>query len=822
MEKSDEKNGQLTRAGRPGGIAAAVAENPWTPYVLVSLAVLAAYWPLLGGWTLFTSDAVPYQIPEKTVIRECLLAGRLPLINPYILCGSPILPNIATGALYPLNALLLVGSNIYGFNLFVFVHIALAGLAATLLLERGIRVHPMAAALGGASFALSGPILGAADKGFIASAWLIPLFLLGVILSERSVERGKAGKRRLLPSPAPALLAVASLTLLLLSGNFMEAYVAVAATGIGALANAWTGSRRPVADTLKTLLRYSILAAFATALAAPQIIPTVMAAKISYRAGGIPLGEAAKWSFPPVRTIEHLVPHFFGTRGGTPGFSFPEGAYAKSGFLQHGDAPWFDSVFVSVPILCGCVLALLAAAWRPRNKNDGDASLKPTLFPLAAVVFFILMAYGKRFPLYAACHAALPGFNVFRHPEKFIEFANLGLVILGVWGLDSALANPKRGLEHLKKAAFILAWTCAIVLAAVAVPAFLKTAPPDAKLLAEWRGAMACATLLSIGLAACSALFLKNKANVLAALFAIALGHSLFLLHAVHWAIPSRRLETAFANNWVSKAAPKLDKSLWRVYADPRFTLHLETPGDTTSKLEKAVLDSAASLACNACAVEKIKTPGGFSALMEKKYLDFISFRRHPANILMDILSVKIVAVPSGRSGHSYMWNNDARPRIETLTEFDTAESAEQAKKMVFGRKAEGKYRLVLSDLPKGWSPPDEPGRAPSVEILEDSPGLLIAKVKGGPAWLVFRDWKTPGWKCVDAGGKRKHIATADTGLMAVFADGKNTALAFAYSPPGLKTGVITALLALAALVAAATIAILSKIIAHPSRKKDA
>jgi hypothetical protein len=141
---------------------------------------------------------------------------------------------------------------------------------------------------------------------------------------------------------------------------------------------------------------------------------------------------------------------------------------------------------------------------------------------------------------------------------------------------------------------------------------------------------------------------------------------------------------------------------------------------------------------------------------------------------------------------------------------------------MVFGRKAGKRYRLVVSGLPKGWFPPDKTGRAPTAKILEDSPGLLIAKVEGGPAWLVFREWKTPGWKCVDARGNRVPIATADAGLMAVFADGENTALAFAYSPPGLKTGAAVAALALAILVAAATIAVLSDILIPPPRKKNA
>ena len=89
-------------------------------------------------------------------------------------------------------------------------------------------------------------------------------------------------------------------------------------------------------------------------------------------------------------------------------------------------------------------------------------------------------------------------------------------------------------------------------------------------------------------------------------------------------------------------------------------------------------------------------------------------------------------------------------------------------------------------------------GKNPKLTIIEDLSGKIKVKITGGPAWLVIRDWFSPGWQCADPKGKKVSIINADGGLLGVFADKKNTVLSLSYSPPGLKAGLITCLLGIA------------------------
>ena len=793
------------------------------PYIMVAIVVSLAYWPLAAGWSVFTSDAIPYQIPEKTVIRQCLLLGRLPFMNPHILCGAPILPNIASGALYPLNFILLIGPPIYAFNLFLFLHFILAGLAMALLLRRGFDTSPAIAAIGGASFALSGCVHGSADKGFLVSAWLIPLFLLGVILVERSAyTTAENGRRNLIPSPAPALLAVAALTLLIFSGNFMEACSAVVLAGAGVLAHAYfrgnrSGQGKHFADSAKALAGYAATTVFAAALAAPQLIPTVLASKISYRAGGIPLEQASRWSFPPIRTIEFLIPGFFGTRDGSPlHFIFPENAYSATGPFGEASTPWFDFVFFGLPILCGCILAIYAALSKKNQTNTPGSeqiSRETVAFLTGMAAFFILLAYGRHFPLHALCHALVPKFNVFRHPEKFLESANLIIIILGAYGLDRVVARGKKeGVAKLKNTAFLLVALLGMVAVIITLTAGMSSQGTFSEDTAtRWRLLMISANLAVLGIITLASAFFERKQNLLTnTLLFLTTIHFLLIYHFSDWIIPTEKLKTAFAMNWVDTTSLPTDEHLHRVYADPKLAFHpRHLPSGTP--LETDCLEQAATLAYNAPAVVGAKTPGGFSALTEKRYTDYFSFKKHPPNILMDILSVKNIAVPSKRisSGKTTLRNTNARPRFEAISDFIVARDPAEEEKLVFKLKRNAPYRLVVSKPPPPHATNLQKGKTPrnhNLKILDDSPGQAILKLSGGPAWIVFRDWKTPGWRCVNAKGEQLEIVRADAGLMAVFVPEKNMAVAFSYIPPGFKTGLIASILALAALLTTATL----------------
>ena len=186
-----------------------IVENP---YLIISIGVFLFYGSLLFGEIPYFGDTLTYQLPEKTFIRECLQQGIIPYMNPYILSGAPMLSNIATGSLYPLNLLLLFGSPVFGFNFFIFIHLLLAGWGMYLLLRYGFKLHEKAASLAGVAYSLGGCLWGMIDKGFILSAWLIPLFFLGIIIFFNGNRKKMQG----------CFLSIFALTFLFYSGNLLE------------------------------------------------------------------------------------------------------------------------------------------------------------------------------------------------------------------------------------------------------------------------------------------------------------------------------------------------------------------------------------------------------------------------------------------------------------------------------------------------------------------------------------------------------------------------------------------------------------------------
>jgi hypothetical protein len=104
------------------------------PLGTVFLAWLVAgwfWWPLVCGGGLVGGDVYSYSLPQKVVLADSLAEGWLPLWNPYVGWGYPILGESQTGAAYPLH-LLCYGLFDVGtaWNVVLLTHYGLAFVAA--------------------------------------------------------------------------------------------------------------------------------------------------------------------------------------------------------------------------------------------------------------------------------------------------------------------------------------------------------------------------------------------------------------------------------------------------------------------------------------------------------------------------------------------------------------------------------------------------------------------------------------------------------------------------------------------------------------------
>jgi hypothetical protein len=131
------------------------------PYLLMLLGVLFLYRRLAAGWVLAGGDLQTYFFPYWTAAARAFQAGWLPLWNPDLFAGAPLLANSQAGVFYPLNWPLwwLSGSSLAGMartlHWSVLLHLGLAALNVALLARR-LGLTRWSAALSGLLYAGSG------------------------------------------------------------------------------------------------------------------------------------------------------------------------------------------------------------------------------------------------------------------------------------------------------------------------------------------------------------------------------------------------------------------------------------------------------------------------------------------------------------------------------------------------------------------------------------------------------------------------------------------------------------------------------------------
>ena len=218
------------------------------------------FWPqIVQGKALYWGDIGLYFTPMQTFLRENLRAGRLPLWNPWIMCGTPYVGNPQTWPLYPVTALLPLCSASYFLNLTVALHVWLAGMGTYLFARRALERGRGGALLAAITFMFGGQLVSKEQFPNMvqAAAWLPwALFCLHRLRQRRRVFDALwlgvvLGMQLLAAHPQMTLLTL---------------YLA-AAWGI------WSfGFNRPQAKEIGLLL---LSGSAALGLAAGQILPTL-------------------------------------------------------------------------------------------------------------------------------------------------------------------------------------------------------------------------------------------------------------------------------------------------------------------------------------------------------------------------------------------------------------------------------------------------------------------------------------------------------------------------------------------------------------------
>lgn len=368
------------------------------------------------------SDAATSHWPNVLLIRRAVQAGTFPAVNPYIMNGSPFLPNPLNMALYPPQWAAAILPPTVHLDLLLWLHLTIGGLGMAMLAGYWLRsTGPLNWPLrvfAGAAYALMPRLIAAAGAGHLdiiyAAAWL-PWLLWLVSAGAKRIGVGRA-------------IAIGVLATLTFYADIRLYVFILAATAIGGLACA-AGVRRSAGRPLwGPWVRGVILAvALHAALIAPLLVMLVPVLPALTRS--LTITEAGAFSLDPL----NLISLFVGDQNGA-----------------HE-----TMIYPGIGVLA---LALLAAFNAPRRTA-------PWLIGALAAALYAL---GINNPLWRLLVGTVPGLSLLRVPARAWLVAGLCLILLAMFGLEALVAAPAGRTTRQLRAA---TGRTVVILLAVGLPA---------------------------------------------------------------------------------------------------------------------------------------------------------------------------------------------------------------------------------------------------------------------------------------------------------------------------------------------------------------
>lgn len=406
---------------------------------LLGLAALAAYLlnqALRPGLSLWYRDVHGYWSMQAECFVRAVANGGLPLWNPAVSFGLPMLADPSYQVAYPFTWLNLVMDVVTYYRVYALFHVVWAGVGLHLFLVR-LGLGRRAAFAGAAAWIASGPFLVVISHThhFAGTAW-IPWVMLAL---EAALARSSVRTALVLGAAAAGQVLAGSGDVCL-----MTAFL-----GLGwILARAWArriGEWRGIGLTLVGS------GAIAAALSAVQWLPALTLLRSGQR---LEMSDATRlyWSLHPSSLLDFLVPGLVA--------ELPLNAAARAALFESRE-PLFAAQYLGAAALALAALGVVA----PRTPLRG--------FALVGLPAAVLLALGRHTPVYPALVAATP-LALLRFPSKYVILVGFFwslLVAIGVeaWLLASIAPVRRHAVAGL---AGVLAMT------ALAAGLWIGAAPP--------------------------------------------------------------------------------------------------------------------------------------------------------------------------------------------------------------------------------------------------------------------------------------------------------------------------------------------------------
>lgn len=376
----------------------------WTviiaPFILLS--------PILQpGKAMFWGTPMLQFVPWWTQAWRTLQLGQIPLWNPMLGLGAPLLANYQSALLYPPTWLLIgfaalgdVAGIAYGIGWLIVLHLIWTGVGM-LFLTREMGWSQLAQVVSALAFSLSGYLVARTHfPSMVFSAAWLPWILWAAYKFARTREHG----------------AVLQLTLFtaaqLLTGHAQTTWYTILFTL--AWLTLWTIQHTGWKQLWRVWLGYAGVGIWAALMAAAQLGPTGEYLWLSQRSGEIDFEAAMLYSFWPWRLLGLVAPNIFGN--------------PANGDYWGYFAFWEDDLYIGLLAF----MLVLVAVFR-KGKSGEHKTLVRFIMGFSAIAF--ILALGKNTPIFPFLYEHVPTFDMFKSPTRYMLWAEIGLALLAGLGV---------------------------------------------------------------------------------------------------------------------------------------------------------------------------------------------------------------------------------------------------------------------------------------------------------------------------------------------------------------------------------------------------
>jgi hypothetical protein len=716
--------------------------SKWDWYAAAAMAALVVvvfHTFIFSGSMIFGSDMVPMGYMMRQVVADYWRANHsIPLWNPYILCGLPVIDAMHGDLFYPgaLLYLLMPLAKALGYK--IVLHVWLAGMAMYVLL-RVLGLRRRSAFFGGVAYMAAPYFLSLVYAGHDGKMFVTSLFPLCVAGLELVLRHARF---------IYAVVFGGLLGLLFLTSHPQMTYFAVWGLAIYFL----FGLRRLIAtcSVRKVALLLTFSLAIGIGMGCIQFLPTYYyTANFSPRTGGVTLAFASSWSLHPEEIVSLLLPSFVGYSAGQA-----DTYWGRNPFKLNAESP---GPLVLLLALGGFVLLV--------KRREAWAWL--TLF-----IFCPLYALGAHTPLLKIAFYAIPGAKFLRAPSIIMFMFSCSSSVLAAFLVDGFLA--RQAAPWRRKAVWGLGILLAVVLVLFTVGHGVlfgmwqgvfgkldaaRTATVGASAGALTRDALLLAVFGGLVLAAAASRYRSwRKGNLLfgiclAGVLATSLPHSMRFITYVdqypglrNWLKPDQAIQYVMADKDTFRVLPMTGSSFYNRDYLPIFGV--ETANgfyDNRIRFYDTLTGESQ---------ENLADPNVMS-IANVKYVITSAPIQHPSLIL------------ERSFGQARVYRNRRfLPRTFLVHRAVVAANDAEALEVIKSPEFDPATTIVLAE---GDAMEGEPTGEEWARIESYSPGRVTVRARAaGPAYLFFSENYLPYWKArVD--GKSAGLVRCDVAMRAVY-----------------------------------------------------